>query len=72
MLSATDASLSQSARSVSSVLCTQSLDINRSTPVLHGTRPWWRWLGTLGQQSESAMDRLAREEPYLFILASLW
>ena len=72
MLSATDAPISRPVKGVSSVPSTRPFDIGRRTPVLYGTRPWWRWLGTLGQQSESAMNRLAREEPYLFILASLW
>ena len=72
MPSAIDAPLSQPALRVSSVLSTRPFDIGRSTPVLHGTRPWWRWLRSLGPRTESAMDRLAREEPYRFIQASLW
>jgi len=72
MPSAINAPLSQPALQVSSRPSTRPFDIGRSMPVLHGRRVWWRWLGTLGQQSESAMDRLAREEPYRFIQASLW
>ena len=72
MPSAIDAPLSQPALRVSSVQSTRPFDIGWSTPVLHGTRPWWRWLRSLGQRTESAMDRLAREEPYRFILATLW
>jgi len=69
---AIDAPLSQPALRISSVPSTQPFDTGRRTPVLHGTRPWWRWLRTLGRPTETAMDRLAREEPYLFIQASLW
>jgi hypothetical protein len=69
---AIDAPISRPVQRISSVSRTQPFDIGRSTPVLHGTRPWWRWLRTLGQRTESAMDRLAREEPYRFIQVSLW
>jgi hypothetical protein len=72
MPSTIDAPLSHPAPRVSSVPSTQSLDIDQSTPVLHRTRMWRRWMSKLGQQKESAMDRLAREEPYHYILASLW
>jgi hypothetical protein len=72
MPSAIDAPLSHSAPLGSSVHSTRPFDIGQRTPVLHGTRPWWRWLRTLGQRTESAMDRLAREEPYRYIQASLW
>jgi hypothetical protein len=72
MPSAIDAPLSQPALRVSSVPNTQVFNIGRRTPVLPGSRPWWRWLRALSHENESAMDRLAREEPYRYILASLW
>jgi len=72
MPSAIDAPLSQPALHVSSVPSTRSFYRCQSTPVLHGRRVWWCWLRTLGQRTESAMDRLAREEPYRYIQASLW
>jgi hypothetical protein len=72
MPSAIDASQSQLTLRSSSIPNTQPFDIGESTPVLHGTQPWWRWRCSLGRPAESAMDRLAREEPYRFILISLW
>jgi hypothetical protein len=72
MPSAIDAPLSQPALRISSVPSTRPFDIGRRTPVLHDTRVWWRWLRRLDQRTESAMDQLAREEPYRFIQASLW
>jgi hypothetical protein len=72
MPSAIDAPIFRPAQRVSSVPSTQSIDIDQSTPVLHSTRMWRRWLSKLGQQRESAMDRLAREDPYWYILAASW
>jgi len=72
MPSVIDTPISQPARRVSSEPCTRPLARCRRMPVLHGTRPRWRWLYTLGHQTESAIDRLAREKPYRYLLASLW
>jgi len=62
-----DAPIDQPAFRVSSVHTTRSFYRCRSTPVPHSPRPWGRWLRTLGRQTESAMDRLAREKPYQYI-----
>jgi hypothetical protein len=72
MPSAIDASQSRLALRVSSIPSKPPFGIGRGAPVLHSRRVWWHWLRTLGGQRESAMDQLAREEPYRYILASLW
>ena len=72
MPSAIDTPISRPVQGVSTVPSAQSFDIDWGIPRLHNTRSWWRWLYTLGRPAESAMDRLAREEPYRFIQASLW
>jgi hypothetical protein len=72
MPSVIDNPISRPVLHTSSVPYTQPLARCGSTPVLHGRRVWWRWLRTLGPQTESAMDRLAREEPYRYIQALWW
>jgi hypothetical protein len=72
MPSAIDVLLSQPALRVFSEPCPQPFDRGRRTPVLHGQLPLWRWLGTLSQRTESAMDRLDREEPYRFVQTQWW
>jgi hypothetical protein len=72
MPSAIDAPIFLPAQRVSSVPITRPPTLGERTPLLHSSREWCRWLYRLGRPAESAMDRLAREEPYQYIQVSLW